>query len=383
MTVRLSLDASAVPPHPGGAGRYTIALASELARRDDVELVVITRRGDAARWREVAGGAEVVPAAPGARPLRLGWEQVRLPNLLRRHDVAVHHGPHYTMPARAPVPAVVSVHDCTFFDHPEWHQRTKAPFFRRAIRTAARRAGALVCGSAVTANRLAEVCEVTVPLFVAPYGVDRSRFSDVEPSPGADVAALASVGLEPDRPYVAFLGTIEPRKGVAGLVEAFDRVAGDHADARLVLAGQQGWGTDDVTRAISDARHRNRIVRTGYLPEASLPALLRRAAVVAYPSLEEGGGLPALEALACGAPLVTTAGTAMEETAQGAAVLVEPGDTTALAAALAAALDAGGAGAEWSDRRQRGLEVAARRTWAAAAAVHVDAYRRALGPGAG
>jgi glycosyltransferase involved in cell wall biosynthesis len=379
--VRLSLDVSAVPEHPGGAGRYTLALTGELARRDDVDLVLVARRGDAARWQALAPGATVRDLVPGPRPVRLAWEQAFLHRALRSMGVQVHHGPHYTMPARSPVPTVVSVHDCTFFDHPEWHQRTKAPFFRRAIRTAARRAGAIVCGSETTAGRLREVCAVTARIFVAPYGVDRARFTEHEASPGGDEAMLAAAGLEPDRPYVAFLGTIEPRKGVAGLVAAFDAVAGGHPDAVLVLAGQQGWGTDDVTRAVQGARHAARIRRTGYLAEPALPALLRRAAVVAYPSLEEGGGLPALEALACGAPLVTTAGTAMEEMAGGAAVLVEPGDVGALAAALDGALSAGADDPGRAARRRLGLEVAARRTWEASAAVHLEAYRHALGGG--
>jgi glycosyltransferase involved in cell wall biosynthesis len=372
--VRVTLDVTAVPAAPAGAGRYTVELARALGRRDDVDLVLVSRRADAARWRTFSG--EVVPAAPAARPLRLGWEQSTLPSLLDRLRPQVHHGPHYTMPARARVPVVVSVHDCTFFDHPEWHERSKAPFFRRAIRTASRKAAVVVCGSATTAARLRAVCRVVPPLFVAPYGVDRSRFRPDEPEAGADKAALAGLGLRNDRPFVAFLGTIEPRKGVAGLVRAFDRVAASHPDAQLVLAGQVGWGTGDVERALAHAEYASRVIRPGYVPDDAIPALLRRAAVVAYPSLEEGGGLPALEALACGAPLITTSGTAMEEMAGGAAVLIPPGDDDALADALDAALD-GSDPARRAARRELGLEVAAGRTWEAAAAVHVEAYRRA------
>ncbi len=116
------------------------------------------------------------------------------------------------------------------------------------------------------------------------------------------------------------------------LIAAFDQVARAHPDAVLVLGGQTGWGMAETERALAAARHPERIVRTGYLPDEAVPALLRQAAVVAYPALEEGFGLPALEALACGAPLVTTEGTAMAEMAGGAALLVPPGDVGALAA---------------------------------------------------
>ena len=126
----------------------------------------------------------------------------------------------------------------------------------------------------------------------------------------------------------------------------------------------------ETERALAAARHADRIVRTGYLPDGAVPALLRQASVVAYPAFEEGFGLPALEALACGAPLVTTEGTAMAEVARGAALLVPPGDVGALAEALGTALDEG----RHSARRAQGIAVAAERTWGAS----VDAARARL-----
>ena len=337
----LSLDVSAVPARPGGAGYYTMALAHGLSARADVVPTLVTRRGDTARWDALAPGVRVRGAVPESRPIRLAFEQVRLGSVLRSEGVQVHHGPHYTMPARSPVPCVVTIHDCTFFDHPEWHLRSKAAFFRRAIRRAARRAGALICVSQVTEERLRQWCDVRAPVVVAPHGVDHVRFTPHEPHRGADRALLGALGVPGDRPLIAFVGTLEPRKGVAPLVAAFDQVARRHPDAVLVLGGQTGWGMAETERALSAARHPERIVRTGYLPDDAVPALLRQAAVVAYPALEEGFGLPALEALACGAPLVTTQGTAMAEMAGEAALLVPPADVGALADALGVALDEG------------------------------------------
>jgi glycosyltransferase involved in cell wall biosynthesis len=381
----VSLDVTAVPASPAGAGRYTLELAAALRRRDDVDLVAVSRRTDAARWAGPAAGppGRVLAVAPSPRPLRLAWEQVVLPGVLRRAGVAVHHGPHYTMPERATLPVVVTVHDCTFFDHPEWHERSKALLFRRAIRVAAERAAVVVCVSATTAERLSALCRVRGPVVVAPHGVDHQRFCPDEPSAGADDAALRALGVEPHWPYVLFVGTVEPRKNVPALVRAFDRVAATEPELRLVIAGHRGWGADEVERAMLSAeRHRDRVIRTGYVPDDAVPALLRKAAVVAYPSLAEGYGLPALEALACGAPLVTTEGTAMAELAGPAAVLVPPGDTEDLADALGAVLSGAGSAAT-AERRRLGLAIAAERTWAASAALHANAYRMAAAPGGG
>jgi glycosyltransferase involved in cell wall biosynthesis len=370
LPLELSLDVSAVPAHPGGAGHYTMALARGLAAHPDVALTLVARRGDTGRWQDLAGGTPCRDAVPRSRPVRLAFEQLGLPKLLRSIGASLHHGPHYTMPERSPVPCAVTIHDCTFFDHPEWHVRSKAAFFRRAIRRAAQRAAVLICVSQTTAERLHASCPVRVPVVVAPHGVDHARFAPDEAAAGADRAALAALGIPDERPLVVFVGTLEPRKGVASLVAAFDRIASADSDVVLVLGGQPGWGLDATEEALGVARHRDRVVRTGYLPDAAVPALLRCAAAVAYPALEEGFGLPALEALACAAPLVTTEGTAMAEFAGNAALLVPRGDVDALAEALQKALDEG----RNTSRTARGLAVAAEHTWEATVTRHLHAY---------
>ncbi len=374
--LRVSLDVSAVPERPVGAGQYTLELVSALGVRSDVDLVVVARTADRLRWERLAPRSQVVPAAPAPRPLRLAWEQIRLPGLLRRASVGVHHGPHYTMPERSPVPRVVTVHDLSFFESPAWHERSKVLLFRRAIRVAARRAAVVVCPSRATATELARWCRVDAEVVVAHHGVDTVRFSPAEEAADADASVLAALDerLGAGAPFLAFVGTLEPRKDVPTLVRSFARVAHRHPDAVLVLAGSPGWGATAVDEAVAASGVADRVVRTGYVADAAVPALLRRAVAAVYPALYEGFGLPALEALSCGAPLVTTTGSAMEEVAGDAAVLVAPGDSDGLADALDQVL---GDRSGDPDRRRRGLEIAARHTWAASATRHVDAYRMA------
>jgi glycosyltransferase involved in cell wall biosynthesis len=360
--VRVAVDVSAIPAQPAGAGVYVLRVVEALVARADLDLELVARTDDGERWRALAPGAEVRAVAPGRRPVRLAWEQVAGPALARNADVW--HGPHYTMPVLAWTPRVVTIHDLTFFDHPEWHEASKVRFFRRMIRASARWADVLVCVSDHTARRLEAVLHPEVPVVVASHGVDHERFQPV-----GDDGVLDRHGL--DGPFVAFVGTLEPRKDVPALVRAVARL---DPSVRLVLAGRPGWGAAEVDAAIAGAGLGDRVLRLGYVDDDVVPALLRRAAAVAYPSLDEGFGLPALEALACGAALVTTRGSAMEDVVEDAALLVDPGDEGGLVAALEQLV----AGGPDVDRlRARGPVVAAPHTWARSAERHVEAYRLA------
>ena len=366
----VGLDVSAVPAQPRGAGRYIVELAAGLQRRGAVDLRLQARRSDGQRWAALAPGAALHPVVPDSRARRLAWEQVVAPRFVDGWGVAVLHAPHYTMPEAARLPKVVTVHDLTFFDHPEWHEKVKVAVFKRAIRTAARRADALVCVSAPTARRLGELLDPQCPVHVIAHGVDHERFRPDEAGDDRDV--LGRLGVR--APYVAFVGTLEPRKDLATLVLAFDLLAPGHPDLQLVVAGGRGWGNERFDRAAAASPAAGRILLTGYLPEAALPALLRGAAAVVYPSLEEGFGLPVLEALACGAPVVTTSGSVMAQLTAGAAHEVVPADPAALAGVLDSVLGGAG-GVAASSRRALGLEVAARYTWDATAAAHEQVYR--------
>ncbi|HEX4979160.1 MAG TPA: glycosyltransferase family 1 protein [Acidimicrobiales bacterium] len=366
----VGIDVSAIPDEPRGAGRYVVELVRALARRGRVELKLEARRGDADRWAALGPSAAVHPVVPESRARRLAWEQLAAPRFVDGWGVDVFHGPHYTMPEVARLPKVVTVHDLTFFDHPEWHERVKVSFFTRAIKVAAKRADAIVCVSEPTARRLGELLSPRARVVVVPHGVDHDAFGPGDPGDDADARRALGVSGR----YLAFVGTIEPRKNLLGLLRAFESLAAIVDDVSLVIAGGRGWGSGDFERALAVSPHRDRIVRTGYVPDASVPALLRGAEAVVYPAFAEGFGLPALEALACGTTVVTTAGSVMDEIAAGAAVTVPAGDVAALAEALAGVLHAPD-----ESRVERGLAVARRHTWDASAAAHEALYAEVAG----
>ena len=215
------------------------------------------------------------------------------------------------------------------------------------------------------------------PVIVAPHGIDHTRFSPVALERGADAAALAALGIDPAAAHVVSVGTLEPRKGILELLEAFERLAPDHPKLELVFAGQRGWGLNAFDRRLAASPVRERITVLGYVPDDAIAALLRHAAVVAYPSADEGFGLPALEALACGAPLVTTAGSVMASLGGDAPWFAESGDAASLASALTRVLDA--SDEETHSRRDAGVQRAASFSWDMAADRHLEAYRLAIG----
>jgi len=372
VTPRVLVDATAVPEDRGGVGRYVDELLPCLVAEGG-DVVVVCQLRDAARYRALVGADRVrtAPAWAASVPGRLVWEQVGLPGVARSVGAAVLHCPHYTMPLAARLPVVVTLHDATFFSDPELHLPVKARFFRTWTRVSLRRARRGITPSAATREELVRLAGADRErIDVAHHGVDHGRFSRPAADDVATVRASLGVG---DTPYVAFLGTLEPRKNVPALVRAWVRAsAGRAGPPALVLAGGRGWDTG-IDAAVAEVPAGLRLVRPGYLPLEQLPGLLGGADVVAYPSLGEGFGLPVLEAMACGAAVLTTRRLALPEVGGDAAAYCEP-DVDGIEAGLRSLLDDPARRAELATAA---LARAAEFTWAAAARAHLATYAEA------
>lgn len=346
---------------PGGTATSVLRTVDALGERDDVEVVGVAARHGHPPPEPYWPGVEVWELPLPRRALYASWHRLRRPRVERATGpVGAIWAGGVAVPPRS-VPLVVTVHDLAPLHHPEHHPRRARGFFRRAFDLARTEADLVTCPSRTTL----EDC--------AAHGFDRGRLRHVPWGVSAmavDAGAVAAVrarhGIDGD--YVLWTGTVEPRKNLPVLLEAYARVA--RPGRTLVLVGPEGWNED--LGALIGTRADVRVL--GFVPDADLHALYAGAAVFCYPSLLEGFGLPVLEAMAQGAPVVTAAGTATEELVDGVGGAVDARDARAVADALTAVLDDP---AEAARRREAGRARAAALTWSATARAMMDVVREA------
>jgi glycosyltransferase involved in cell wall biosynthesis len=354
------LDGGPLLGQRSGIGRYTAALLRELAVRSDLDVMVtaFTARGQRALRATVPPGVRVRGGPVPARALRTLWQRVSWPPtelLAAGSDVL--HATNFVLPPSKRARGVVTVHDLAFLDHPDQlapQQRNLPELVRRSVARAA-----VVCTpSNAVAQLVARRLDIAAErIVVTPLGVDRSWLDATVPTE----ALRTTLGLP--RRYLLFVGAAQPRKGLDVLLAAHALLP---ELVPLVVAGPVGWGPAPTMSS--------RVHTVGYLSEADLRCVVAGAVAVILPSRDEGFGLPVLEAMAAGTPVVCSDLPALREIAGGLANFVPADDPAALAVALTAADSADGDRAGVAARRAH----AARYSWRACAEATVGAYRRAL-----
>ena len=329
--MKVGLDVAPLLQTRAGTARWLNGLKGELERRQDVTVLPLSWGG---RGRLTAVARDVV------------WYPALVAHAASRRQVDVLHCTIFRAPPRARVPTILTVHDLAVLRHPDVFPLWTRLYGRVALRRTVRAVDRVIVVSDFSKR---ETVELT--------GVDAERV-DVVPNgvePVFTVEGPAAAGE-----YALAVGTVEPRKNLARAIEAAAR-----AGVELRVVGDPGWGDVDVAGA--------HVERLGFLPDDELAALYRGALCLVFPSLYEGFGIPAAEAMACGTPVVTSAGSAMADVVGEAGVLVDPLDPASIAA-----------GIEQADRRRvelvpLGLERAKLYTWERAAEAAAAAYRKAVG----
>ena len=365
------MSVDALTPSLSGIGRYTWELSSRLAAVPGVDQLRFFRNG---QW--VRDPSTLLSEGHGASKRR----GMRFPRWARetywRHALrgSVFHGPNYFLP-RHVEKAVVTVHDLSVFKYPQTHPAARLKQFERDFADSMSRASRLITDSQATRLEVIDylACSpdkvVCVPLGVSPQFAVKS--SD------GHAATLARHGLQANA-YTLCVSTLEPRKKIGNLLAAYQRMPLALRNAYpLVLVGGYGWLSEDLHREIDGLLPQGWLRYLGVVPEQDLPGLYASARAFAYPSIYEGFGLPVLEAMASGVPVVTSNCSCLPELTQDAALLVNPDDIDALALGIHRSL----CDDTWRTIAvDRGLAIASQLTWERCVARTADVYKSVSSP---
>jgi glycosyltransferase involved in cell wall biosynthesis len=372
--LRIAIDAHSVGTGLGGNESYATNLIEALAEIDDANryTLYVTRREAVERFSNRWPNFSVRPTRPHTPFIRI---PLTLSTELRRNPVDVLHV-QFTSPPFSPCPIVVSIHDLSFEHLPETFKWRSRKQLRLTVRRSAREAAEVIALSEygrqdIIDNYHLDPARVTAIPLAAP-----AHFGPVSNEDELQ-RVRQTYGIEKD--YILSVGAIQPRKNLSRLVAAYSRLRGSKPEGKLpklVLVGKCAWLYDETLRAIKELELSDSVIVTGYVPEADLPALYSGAICFVYPSYFEGFGLPPLEAMRCGAPVIVGDRTSLPEVVGTAGLLVDPFDVDALAAAIEKVINDSDLRAQLS---VKGLERAKLFDWRETARQTLAIYHKAAG----
>ena len=368
------LDVSAAVHSRAGLGRYAENLARHLIADDPAGYALFFNRDAGIHPLDGLDGVPVRTVRAGYKPWRMAvllGQKMRLSfNRLLPDATLLHATEHLLMPLRG-VPTVLTVHDLIFRHLPQYHKRLNYWYLNLAVPLYARRADAIITVSEASRRDLIAAYDVPPAKITVIYEAAASNF--VPAAPGELARARAKYGL-PER-FLLTVGTIEPHKNLSRMLAAFEKVLQQGVVDAWVIVGRPGWLYDDFFARLESSPVREKVILPGYVSDVDLPALNSAATAVVLPSLYEGFGLPVLEAMACGTPVVCSDTSSLPELGGDAARYFDPQDVEAMAAILTQVLaDA----ALLDEMRRQGLEQAVNFSWAKAARETRALYERLI-----
>ncbi len=357
-----------------GVSHYIEQVLLHLAAIDRVNhYTVYTTRGLDQRALGLPANFTVKPSRlPTINPrVRIPWEQGVAPIILRG-AADLYHGCLNVAPLFSPIPTVITIHDLAFMRFPQTFRSYNRIYLDLATRLSARRASRILAVSEHTKREVVGLLGVPAERVVVTPNAARQHF---RPAPPAAIAQFRARHGLPER-FVLYVGTLEPRKNLTTLLDAFALVSRSLPDVPLLIGGGKGWMYEPIFARLEQLQLRERVKVIGYIPEEELPLWYAAATVFVFPSIYEGFGMPPLEAMACGTPVVTSNTSSLPEVVGDAGIMVSPRDTAALADAIRRLLTDADLHASL---RRRGLERANRFSWADTAAATLAAYQAAIG----
>lgn len=368
--MRFGLDGIPLREKKSGIGHYTLELAQALAALAPEHEFELVSPSAFSSTQTSAPNLHFTDAhARGLK--RRYWWPIGLPLYCRRASFALFHGTNFDLPYWTTCPTVLTIHDLSLLLFPETHEERLVRRARRVLPLSVRKATAIITPSETVKREVCEHLGVSEDKVFAIPEAARACFYPASPPETEPVRER--LGIQPE--FLLFVGTVEPRKNLLTLARAFERIAKTHARLQLVIAGQKGWLSDDLMAYLDKSEIRDRVLFTGHLSDDDLRALYSSCQVFVYPSLYEGFGLPLLEAMACGAAVVTSNVGSIVETVGDAARLISPTDPDDLAQAITALLD------NPREREQHSLAVinhARNFSWQRTAAATWQVYQKAL-----
>ena len=376
--MRIAIDYSAAVNQRAGIGRLVrnqvLALA-ELDQENDYRLVYARpNRGSEPQFPPARNFARH-EVGLRERWLTIMWHRAKLPVPADwlSGPVDVYHSPDFVLPPLRRARGILTVHDLAFLMRPECADEHLRSYLEEVVPRSVRRADFIIADSENTRNDLVVLLGVNpASVAVVPGGVEE-RFKRVS-DPVVLGRARRKLGVG-DSPFILAIGVIEPRKNLNRLMDAFEYLKQRESvpdNLKLVLAGGKGWLFDGIYEHHAASPVRDDILLPGFVPDELLPAIYSAADVLAFPSLYEGFGLPILEAMACGTPVVASRASCLPEVAEGAALLIDPTNVDGLAVSLELAFADQTLRAQLTDQ---GLERAGHYTWQGAAERLLDVYR--------
>ncbi|MGZ4732310.1 MAG: glycosyltransferase family 4 protein [Terriglobales bacterium] len=368
-TLKVAWDNSLAGRDKAGTGVYAARLLEQFAHRTDLSMQVLNG------WRPVSPASGLLDRARGTVASML-WTHAYLPRRVGKMQVDLLHAPAFIAPAlAAPCPVVVTVHDVTYLLFPSHFSRWWVTYLQIVMPPAIRSAAAIICGSEHSRRDIVKTYSISPDkVHVVPYGVDHERF---HPGIRLDLNWARSLGIRAG--YVLHVGSFSYRKNIPVLLRAIARLRskGKWEDRQLVLAGSQDVSMKGAHEVFDTIRELdlNSVVLAGHVPEEHIPGLYAGAAALVIPSLYEGFGLPVLEAMAAGTPVVASNTSSLPEVAAGAAILFPPEDELALADAIEDVLENRSTA---NELRRNGLERARQFSWQRTAEETVAIYKASV-----